>query len=170
MPIEIPDLQQLPATSIQLLREAQEVARYAYNLYSKFFVGSAIRCTSGKIYTGTFMENASFGLTVCAEPSALMAANNAGDFSVEQLAVVGGVTLNTGGPIITPCGRCRQMIYEASQVSGKDVEILCANANLSSLILTSISELLPLPFGPLELGLNKEVRSFKKRQHVPKDS
>lgn len=164
MPIEILNIETLPSKYRQLLFSARDVSHNAYNIYSSFYVGAAVRTISKNVYCGTFMENASLGLTVCAEPSALLAANNAGDFNVTQLAVVGGTSLNSSGDPVTPCGRCRQMIYEASQVSGRNIEIICANTALTSIILTSISELLPLPFGPNDLGLQEDVSNFKKRQ------
>ncbi len=131
-----------------LLQKAKDAATNAYNPYSKFLVGAAVETISGNIYSGTFIENASFGLTICAEPSAIMAANNAGDRDIRSIAIVGGTSLNSGGNFVTPCGRCRQIIYEFSQLVGRDIDIYCSNMNFSSIVITSINHLLPLPFGP----------------------
>jgi len=137
----------LPKDIENLLREAQEVAKHAYNKYSNFLVGAAVITKSGNVYKGTFLENSSFGLTICAEPAAIMAANSNGDFEILSIAIVGGDPMaKEYGEPVTPCGRCRQIIYEASTVSGVDIDIYCSNLNLSKVLVTTISELLPLPF------------------------
>jgi cytidine deaminase len=101
---------------------------------------------SGNVYKGTFLENSSYGLTICAEPAAIMAANTNGDFEISSIAIVGGDPAKDKSDPVTPCGRCRQVIYEASTVSGLDIDIYCSDLNLSKVLITKISELLPLPF------------------------
>jgi cytidine deaminase len=136
----------LPKDIIELLIEAKKVSVNAYNKYSKFFVGAAVRTTSGKIYTGTFLENSSYGLSICAEPAAIMNANSNGDYNIEVIAIVGGFNEDPRQEPVTPCGRCRQVIYEASQVVGKDITVYCSNLNLSKIMVTTIEELLPYAF------------------------
>ena len=129
-----------------LLIEAKKVSENAYNKYSGFLVGAAVRTTSGKIYTGANMENASYGLSICAEPAAIMNANSNGDFNIEAIAIVGGFREGDDQQPATPCGRCRQIIHEASQVSKIDIEVYCSNLNLSKTLATTIEELLPFAF------------------------
>ncbi|GHS86327.1 cytidine deaminase [Bacteroidia bacterium] len=131
-----------------LLRKAQSVSVNAYNAYSKFRVGAAALTKSGAIYEGAFLENASLGLSICAEPAAIMNANTNGDFNISAIAIVGGnpQTATDDDNPVTPCGRCRQIIYEASTVSNVDIAVYCANLKLTKVLQTTISQLLPFPF------------------------
>ena len=127
-----------------LLQAAVSVAKNAYAPYSKFVVGAAVETRDGSIFTGTNMENASYGLTMCAEVGALQACVAAGKFDqVLRIAIAGG---SPGGGIVTPCGRCRQLIHESSVVGGTDVEVWCANIDLTAVERFKISELLPRAF------------------------
>lgn len=146
MPDIITNRDGLPKDILELLIEAKKVSVNAYNRYSNFFVGAAVKTTSGKIYTGTNLENASYGLSICAEPAAIMNANSNGDNDIEVIAIVGGFNEAPNQEPVTPCGRCRQVIYEASQVAGKDITVYCSNLNLSKIMVTSIAELLPFAF------------------------
>ena len=142
--------QDLDSLDRELLEAAQAAQRNAYVPYSDFGVGCAARSRGGEIFAGTNMENVSYGVTICAEAAALSRAVTDGDFQLVALAVVGGplVDTATGGKVVTPCGRCRQLIFEASHVSGEDIRVLCADTNLSRIVAAPISELLPLAFGP----------------------
>lgn len=146
-----------------LLKEAAKAAETAYAPYSKFSVGAAVRTRSGKTYIGSNLENAAYGVGMCAEVAALTAANSSRDYDVVAIAVLGHPTGDPalGHDIVTPCGRCRQMIYEASQVSGDDVRVICANGDRSKVKAWTISELLPDGFGPHNLGI--DVKRFRKR-------
>lgn len=142
-------------------RHLVETARYAsaraYAPYSGFSVGAAVRTRSGLVYAAANLENASYGLGICAEVSVIALANAAGDYNIETIAVVGHkfTEPKDKSQVVTPCGRCRQVIFEASQVSEIDVRILSCNGDLSQIVDTPISELLPAAFGPANLGLDK---------------
>src|SRR3954471_8471751 len=113
-------------TDEQLLDLARAAAAKAYAPYSKFQVGCAVESVDGDVVTGANMENACYRLGVCAEQSALTAAQHEfGLDKVARVAVAGG----TGDVVCTPCGGCRQAILEAAQLSGRDVEILCGNGD-----------------------------------------
>jgi cytidine deaminase len=111
-------------------------------------VGCAIESADGEVVTGANMENACYRLGMCAEQSALTAAQHTfGLDKVARIAVAGG----TGDMVCTPCGGCRQAILEAAQLSKIDVEILCGSGDGSSLERHTIGELIPFGFGPANL-------------------
>ena len=119
----------------ELLNAALEARLKAYAPYSKFLVGAAVRAEGGKIYTGCNIENASYGLTVCAERNALFAAVGAGERKFTALCVVG----DTEAPI-SPCGACRQVMAEF-----KVPCIILANLK-GDVKEYTLEELLPLGF------------------------
>src|SRR2546423_6593910 len=92
---------------IELIQRAASARMAAYAPYSKFTVGAAVRTKSGKIFSGCNVENVSFGLTICAERSAVAAAIAAGE---KDLVAIGIVT-NSKKPAL-PCGACRQVLAE----------------------------------------------------------
>jgi cytidine deaminase len=145
--------EQLSSEDQELLLRARTTSVRAYAPYSGFGVGAAVRSRAGFIYVGANLENASYGLTLCAECSALSAALTAEDFRVEAIAVIGGHLDGHAGSnaVITPCGRCRQLIFEAAQVAKVDTRVICANMDLSKILATTISALLPSGFGPKDL-------------------
>lgn len=126
---------------VDALKKAAKIARSnAYAPYSGFTVGAAVEGVSGKIYSGCNVENASFGLTVCAERCAIFAAASAGERCLSRLLV-----LTDAEHPATPCGACRQVMHEFNV---KEV-FLC---NLQGKLQTfSLDELLPQAFGPENL-------------------
>ena len=132
----------------ELLALARSAAAKAYAPYSNFPVGCAIQSIDGSIVTGANMENACYRLGLCAEQSALTAAQHQfGLDHIERIAVVGG----SGDLVCTPCGGCRQAILEAARLAGRDIEILCGSGDGSAVEHHRISELLPSGFGPANL-------------------
>ena len=140
----------------QLVDEATKAMETAYNPYSGFFVGSAVLTQNGEIVTGSNVENSAYGSSICAERSALLSANAKGFRKIKMLA------LNSRGSdfdtteISAPCGACRQMIYESSQVSNTNIEIILSTTKKDKIVITTINELFPLAFGPKDIGINLE--------------
>ncbi|WP_255326219.1 cytidine deaminase [Sphingobium sp. EM0848] len=142
----------------KLIEAARGAMRHAHAPYSRFAVGAAVRLTDGQIVTGCNFENASYGLSLCAETVALAAANAQGRFAdVEAIAVVGGAMdadgSVSGAAIVTPCGRCRQIMNEAEQMAGRTLSIYCAAPEGDAVVEHSVAELLPHAFGPADLGI-----------------
>ena len=139
----------------QLIAAARAAALKAYAPYSNFSVGCAILGVDGEVVTGANMENACYRLGVCAEISALTAAQaKFGLDKIARIAVAGGDGSGAelaGSNIVTPCGGCRQSILEASQLSGRDVEILCASGDGTIHERHAICALIPHGFGPASL-------------------
>ncbi|HJS40882.1 MAG TPA: cytidine deaminase [Sphingomicrobium sp.] len=143
-------------TEEELVAAARAAALKAYAPYSRFSVGCAVESVDGEVVTGANMENACYRLGLCAEQSALTAAQHAfGLGKVARIAVAGGdgsAGELAGDLVCTPCGGCRQAILEAAQLSGIDVEILCANGQGSTIERHRISALIPHGFGPANLA------------------
>jgi cytidine deaminase len=143
-------------TDQDLVEAAREAALNAYAPYSRFSVGCAIESVDGAVVTGVNVENACYRLGVCAEQSALSAAQLAfGLQNVARIAVAGGHVETgalKGDGLVTPCGGCRQAILEAAQLSDRDVEILCANGDGTSVESHRIATLIPHGFGPANLA------------------
>ena len=144
-------------TPEQLIEAARAAARNAYAPYSRFAVGAAVLLDDGSLVTGANFENASYGLSLCAETVALATANTQGRLGhVVTIAVVGGGMIDTDIPRdapVRPCGRCRQVINEAAQASKRDILLYCAGLEGEALETYKLSELLPYAFGPADLGL-----------------
>jgi cytidine deaminase len=133
-----------------LIAAARAAAAQAYAPYSRFEVGAALGFADGTVVTGANVENASYGLSLCAETVAAASALNAGlRGGLVAVAVVGG---GPGGPEarVTPCGRCRQVLSELAQLGDTDPVIWCADGD--DVLELRLSELLPHAFGPRTLG------------------
>lgn len=124
----------------QLIQRALEAREKAYVPYSKYPVGAALLCQSGKIYTGANIENAAFPVTVCAERVAIFKAVSEGDMELQAMAVV---TKNGG----TPCGSCRQVMAEFNP----DLIVYVVDEKSDIKQETTLKEILPSYFGPASL-------------------
>ena len=119
-----------------LIANAVQARENALALFSGFKVGAAIATADGRIYTGCNIENASYGLSICAERVALCKALSDGAREFREMAIV-----TEAEKLTPPCGACRQLLWEYCG----DIEVLMAN--LAAVTATHrLGELLPLPF------------------------
>jgi len=142
----------------RLVGAARTAALNAHAPYSRFGVGAAVLLIDGSVVTGANFENASYGLSLCAETVALATASSAGRLrDVAAIAVIGGAMDSGGVPrglaVVGPCGRCRQVINEAAQMGARDVTIWCAAAEGDEVERYTVADLLPHAFGPADLGI-----------------
>jgi cytidine deaminase len=142
----------------RLIAAARDAARHAHAPYSRFAVGAAVLLEDGSIVTGANVENASYGLSLCAETVAIASASAQGRLrEVVAIGVIGGAMdadgRATGIAPVSPCGRCRQVINEAAQLGGRDLPVHCGAAEGDAIRSYYLSDLLPDAFGPAELGI-----------------
>lgn len=141
-----------PSVRRRLENAAREAAKASYSPYSKFQVGAAVLTDSGKIYTGTNVENASYGLANCAERTAIFTAVAQGERQIRCVVVF------TATPVPKlPCGACRQVINEFG--SHATLISVCASAQRTE---TTLDQLLPAAFGPRDLLTVPRRRSSRK--------
>jgi cytidine deaminase len=126
----------------ELRAAATEVAGQAYAPYSKLRVGAAGQTPDGRVVTGCNVENASYGLTLCAECGLVSALHATGGDALEGVAVVAG----DGAPLL-PCGRCRQLLLEAG---GPDLLVDTDSGPVP------LSALLPAAFSGTDLGARRD--------------
>jgi cytidine deaminase len=119
-----------------LLASARAARENAVATFSKFRVGAALRAKSGKVYTGCNVENASYGLTICAERVAIFKALSEGERGFDAIAVV-----TDADKLTPPCGACRQIIWEFCG----DAEVILGNLKGKTEV-HRMSALFPLPF------------------------
>jgi cytidine deaminase len=125
----------------QLISAARAAAKGAYAPYSHFPVGAALLDSAGRVFTGCNVENASYGLGICAERNAVFAMVGAGGRDIVQLVVY-----VPGSKPTRPCGACRQVIFEF----GRECQIICVCDGADRFVST-LAEIYPQPFGPDEL-------------------
>ncbi|WP_018923723.1 cytidine deaminase [Salsuginibacillus kocurii] len=127
-------------TNEQIIEQAKQARSFAYVPYSKFQVGAALLTKEGTVYTGSNVENASYGLSNCAERTAIFKAVSEGASAFESIAVVA----DTEEPV-SPCGACRQVLTE---FLNSDAPVILSNLHGATLT-TTVGELLP---GAFEAG------------------
>jgi len=144
-----------------LIESARLAMETAYNPYSNFFVGAALLTRDGKdVIIGSNVENGAYGSTICAERGAILAANPLEKRMFSKLAIIArGRDFDTT-EVTGPCGACRQMLYESSQISEIPIEIIMSTTKKDKIIIATIEELLPLGFGPKQLGI--DITRFQK--------
>ena len=131
-----------------LIAAAYAAAEQAYAPYSDYPVGAALLFADGAVVTGCNVENASYGLALCAETVAV--AKALGEGRRGGLTAVAVVGLKADAEPITPCGRCRQVLNEVASLGGTDPLVLCVSAE--GMRRVTLSALLPHAFGPGHLG------------------
>ena len=128
-------MSELSADMAELLAAARAVRERAYAPYSHFLVGAALRAENGQVFVGCNVENASYGATICAERSAILAMVAAGQRAITSIAV-----FTDADTIAMPCGVCRQVISEFQ----RDAQLLVANPRQQRVL--GFSEIFPEPF------------------------
>ena len=144
---------------MDLLTRARAAAEHAYVPYSEFPVGAAVLVEDGSIYTGCNVENASYGLTICAERVAATAAVSSGHRQIIAVAVSAPKV-----PRTTPCGACRQFLNEFRPATF-DILIILDDGDSGDSV--RLEELLPRAFGPRNLDSERsaDVRSIPPRDN-----
>ena len=121
----------------ELINKAKNAREHSYSPYSRFKVGAALKTKNGMVFTGCNIENSSYGLSICAEREAIFKAISAGERDLDTIAIV-----TDSNKLITPCGACRQVMWEFS----KDMTVIVANLKGEKKEF-KIKELLAHPFG-----------------------
>lgn len=129
------------ATLDSLVEEAKAASKRAYCPYSRFSVGAAVLTDSGEVFAGCNVENASYGLTICAERNAAFQMVANGNQRIQAVAIYTPTPKPTA-----PCGACRQVINEF----GPDAVIVCA-CDGPGVLRSKLSDLLPDAFGPANI-------------------
>ena len=126
----------------ELVAAATGVMAHAYSPYSNVRVGAALRAADGRVFTGCNVENASFGMTLCAERTAVVKAVSEGAREFTALAIA----TSLDGALM-PCGACRQVLFEFAPA----LRVIVAGAG-GERVETSLGDLLPEAFGPADLA------------------
>ena len=121
----------------QLMKLAKEASKNSYSPFSRFAVGAAVLTSSGKIYQGCNVENSSFGLTNCAERTAIFKAVSEGERTILAVAIY-----SPNSDSCYPCGACRQVLFEFQD----EYEIDVITENLGELEVKKLSYFLPCGF------------------------
>lgn len=144
--IDFCSLEELSDIERSLVAQAADATRNAYAKYSRFYVGAAARLENGQVFIGANQENAAFPSGLCAERSAIFAAqSNCPDQPITMLAIAARNDAGLLPSPVTPCGSCRQVIMEIEDRYQKPVEILLYGRN-GVYRIKSIKDLLPLSF------------------------
>lgn len=132
-----------------LARAALQAREHSYSPYSHFAVGAALMAQDGTVYTGCNIENASYSVSNCAERSALFAAVSSGARKFRAIAIAGGPDTETEPlPMCSPCGMCRQALFE---FGGHELAVVFVqDENVYSVY--TLGQLMPMGFGPASLG------------------
>ncbi len=142
------------------LDAAESAMPTAYSPYSHFCVGAALVTRDGEVISGSNVENAAYGSSICAERAALLRGNAMGKRNFNCIAIIGKPEGGVIEDVIAPCGACRQMLLEASEISGTDLIVVMSNSLKTKIMLSTIHELLPMAFKPKHVG--KKLEHYSK--------
>jgi cytidine deaminase len=143
---EYENVEELPAQERELVESARKIAATAYAPYSRFRVGAAVRLESGRIVSGSNVENAAFPSGICAERSAL--SNSVSNYPEDKPVALAIAAMNEKGltnDYPSPCGSCRQVIAEEESRTGKKIRMILSGKN-KIIVIEGIDSLLPLQF------------------------
>ncbi len=139
----------LPPHQAELIKSAMEAAGNAYAPYSSFYVGAAVLLENGKVFTGNNQENAASPSGLCAERVAIFyAGSQYPDVPVKAIAIAAMKENRFQEDPVTPCGSCRQVLYETEVRGGMPLEVILYGSEKIQVIRRA-ADLLPLPFTSL---------------------
>jgi len=139
-------LEDLPEEPAALVRKAIEAAGKAYAPYSEYYVGACLLLENGEIICGNNQENAASPSGLCAERVALFCAGaRFPGIPVSRIAVAAIQNGQVQDQPVSPCGSCRQVLFEKERIAGKPMEVILYGSSRIQ-VLSSASDLLPLPF------------------------
>ncbi len=146
----------LPPEQQKLLEAATSAMDTSYSPYSRYRVGAAVRLKSGLIVTGSNQENASYGLTECAERTALFSVGVQGHKNeVREIAIMArGENHEPTEKVAQSCGACRQVMKEYEDLSGEETTILTSSPGSPIYSIKGVDSILPFSFGPKDLGVD----------------
>ena len=137
-------------TDQELIQKALEARKRAYTPYSHHKEGAALLAKDGTVFLGCNIENAAYGPTNCAERTAFFKAVSEGVLDFTEIAIVGGMEDAKELPICAPCGVCRQVMREFCDP--KTFRVILGTNDPDRMEVYTLEELLPLGFGPENLG------------------
>jgi len=147
----------------QALEQALTVLDNAYNPYSGFSVGATLISADGRLITGTNFENAAYGSTICAERAAVLQANSMGVRHFTGIAIIArGKSRKATTKVTAPCGSCRQVLWELADLWDGTLDVILSTTEKDMIILTSIREIFPLPFGPSQMLEKNDILQYRK--------
>jgi cytidine deaminase len=149
-PATVTALDALAAVERALVDAALAATAQAHAPYSRFRVGASLLFADGSRASAANFENASYGLSLCAETVAIASASSAGrlpGLTAIAIAAIGELEAAVTGEFIAPCGRCRQVLAEAVGICGHDIAVLMLSRDGQRVRRSSARALLPLAFG-----------------------
>jgi len=141
----------LDETEKRIFNKLSAIIDNSYNPYSKFYVASAVLAEDNKIFYGVNIETCAY-TSICAERVAIGNAVTNGYYKFKSIFILAKSDYFRVKTISGPCGVCRQVIYEFSELIKRDIRILIADSDLKNILVTSVKKLHPISFGPRLCG------------------